>query len=396
MIIIRPQPNPPLQRTLVGLIMTGSMLSGVCAVGLRAAAAPAIAAPVNASAPSASRGLLAQGITVIERGSTGELVSELQRRLSQLGYYDGPVTGFFGELTETAVIRFQQDQGLAGDGIVGDSTADALRDSGSASDDGLLQDGATGPRVTQLQEQLTTLGFYEGPITGFFGELTEAAVIRFQAARGLTADGIVGASTEAALSETGEQSSNETERVPDPTDGLLERGEVGEAVTDLQRRLTALGYYDGPIDGRYGPRTEAAVSRFQTENALTSDGVAGPATIAAVDSAPRSSETAQASAAQPSAAQEVSATRPASPAPAQTEVVPIQPAGPIVPTETAIVLPVRVELAPGDIRTIQARLQDRGFYNGPVDGVLNDATRRAIATAQQAYEVSPGDLVFSE
>ncbi|MGF1513713.1 MAG: peptidoglycan-binding protein [Elainellaceae cyanobacterium] len=393
MTISQPQPNRILKQAIAGLLIS-SVFGGVFAAG----AGKSVAAPASAtSEPGASRELiLAQEAAVVERGSTGELVSELQRRLGELGYYDGPVSGFFGELTEAAVIRFQQDQGLASDGIVGASTADALRDSGSTTD-GLLQRDAQGPQVTELQERLTTLGFYDGPVTGFFGALTEAAVIRFQSDRGLTADGIVGATTEAALGESSQSSVPEDsqERATDPTDGLLERSEVGEAVTELQRRLTALGFYDGPIDGSYGPRTETAVSQFQAENNLAADGVAGPNTIAAIDratdtpAAPAADRTPAAPAATP-AAQRVTA--PSAPRSSGQ----IQPASPIVPTQTAIVLPVRVELSPEDIRAIQARLQDRGFYDGPVDGVLNDATRQAIARAQQAYEVSPGDLVFSE
>lgn len=375
--------------------------------------------PSAAAQQPASLSLSPQVITVaqaeaaIERDSSGPLVSELQRRLTQLGLYDGPITGFFGELTEAAVIQFQRSQGLTADGIVGPTTADALRAAGRSGDDNrgdsgtaALRRGDIGRRVTQLQRRLADLGFYSGAIDGDFGERTEASVRRFQAARGLTVDGIVGGGTQSALDQPPPQASappegSPAEQGPDPNDGLLERSEVGEAVADLQRRLAALNYYSGPVDGDYGPRTEAAVSQFQTANNLTADGVAGPATLAALDTAaarPASTAAAPEPSPAPEAAgrpvPEVAPTAPASRAP--VEAVPIQPASPVVPTETAVVLPVRVELAPEDIRIIQARLKDRGFYDGPVDGVLNDATREAIAVAQQAYEVSPEDLLLSE
>ena len=50
------------------------------------------------------------------------------------------------------------------------------------------------------------------------------------------------------------------------------------AVRMLQRRLRKLGYAVGPVDGRYGPRTRAAVGWFQLKHGLRADGVAGPAT----------------------------------------------------------------------------------------------------------------------
>ena len=52
----------------------------------------------------------------------------------------------------------------------------------------------------------------------------------------------------------------------------------GADVVDLQKRLTALGYAPGPIDGAYGPATAAAVRAFQRDKKLAVDGVVGPAT----------------------------------------------------------------------------------------------------------------------
>jgi peptidoglycan hydrolase-like protein with peptidoglycan-binding domain len=56
-----------------------------------------------------------------------------------------------------------------------------------------------GTQVLELQRRLADLGWYTGAETGFFGPETEAAVINFQEARGITADGIVGAETADAL-----------------------------------------------------------------------------------------------------------------------------------------------------------------------------------------------------
>jgi len=58
----------------------------------------------------------------------------------------------------------------------------------------------------------------------------------------------------------------------------LRLGSKGEAVRKLQVQLQQLGRYSGPIDGVYGPLTQAAVSQFQDANGLAADGVAGDRT----------------------------------------------------------------------------------------------------------------------
>lgn len=66
-------------------------------------------------------------------------------------------------------------------------------------------------------------------------------------------------------------------------DGLLTRGEQGVAVMDMQKQLSALGYYKGVIDAQFGPGTEAAVLAFQKAHPpLKVDGIVGPNTAAAL------------------------------------------------------------------------------------------------------------------
>lgn len=60
----------------------------------------------------------------------------------------------------------------------------------------------------------------------------------------------------------------------------LRPGDKGEDVRQLQGVLTLAGYYDGELDGSYGPKTTQAVTDFQTANGLETDGKAGPATQA--------------------------------------------------------------------------------------------------------------------
>ena len=63
----------------------------------------------------------------------------------------------------------------------------------------------------------------------------------------------------------------------------LHRGDEGPAVRQLQTRLYQLHYYPGGIDGSYGYLTQQAVLAFQKVNGLQRDGVAGPATLTALE-----------------------------------------------------------------------------------------------------------------
>ena len=68
-----------------------------------------------------------------KKGSSGEMVSQIQTRLKNWGYYDGAVDGVYGSRTEAAVRFFQQKNGLSQDGQAGDQTLAAL---GISSDTG--------------------------------------------------------------------------------------------------------------------------------------------------------------------------------------------------------------------------------------------------------------------
>jgi N-acetylmuramoyl-L-alanine amidase len=89
-----------------------------------AAEAPATAQPAAAVASSGNSAPL--GPPVLRAEAAGPAVAQLQRELQELGYYQGPIDGGFGAQTQASVEKFQADQQLFVDGVVGPSTWDAL------------------------------------------------------------------------------------------------------------------------------------------------------------------------------------------------------------------------------------------------------------------------------
>lgn len=165
-----------------------------------------------------------------------------------------------------------------------------------------LRLGDDGAAVTQVQAMLALLGYYPEAVDGQFSESTEAAVQAFQRAAGLIDDGIVGPATWRHLLPTPstEFTPPPAPVTPDPPASsaaatspdaaatpeadapidlpVLRMGTYGPAIARVQERLQDLGLYGGPLDGVFGPQTEAAVMTFQRSRQLTADGVVGPAT----------------------------------------------------------------------------------------------------------------------
>jgi peptidoglycan hydrolase-like protein with peptidoglycan-binding domain len=124
--------------------------------------------------------------------------------------------------------------------------------------------------VAALQVALRGVGLYQQTIDGAAGPGTRQAVRRFQAAKGLHADGVAGAATRAALGRRGG---------PSYGTRTLNRGDSGWDVAALQFRLAWRGFPSGSIDGGYGSHVEVAVRRFQAYAGIVADGTAGPQTL---------------------------------------------------------------------------------------------------------------------
>ncbi|MCI7704122.1 MAG: peptidoglycan-binding protein [Clostridiales bacterium] len=301
------------------------------------------------------------GYPVMMMGSTGTDVSDLQARLTELGYYTGAIDGRYASGTQTAVQEFQERNGLTADGIAGRQTQDLLYSgsaqpkyvtvsaSGDAEEYLLLKQGTSGVEVRKLQGRLAELGYYAGGVDGIYGETTASAVKAFQRANGLSGDGQAGVQTQSKLysSSACYASSPVATANPDAT-RTLTLGMTGNDVYALQERLIELRYLSGVADGVFGAETQAALIAFQKNNGLTADGNAGSSTLKKLAGSCK----------------------------AATRTTPTP-----VPSGT-------VTLREGDegenVYILQAYLFELGYYTGRIDGRFSAETTEAVKAFQRA------------
>jgi branched-chain amino acid transport system substrate-binding protein len=125
---------------------------------------------------------------------------------------------------------------------------------------------AAAVQTTRIQQALTALGLYSGPIDGQQSDALTAAITALQQQLGLPATGVYDAETDAALRQK-----------------LGNAGTaVNEATASLQRALRDLGFYDGPIDGTYSAATIAGVRAFQASVGVPQTGIVDAATLRAI------------------------------------------------------------------------------------------------------------------
>lgn len=283
--------------------MTWLLLAGLMA-GLLGAL-PAAQAEATSLTLMASNSFPGSFTRNLYKGCTGSDVRVLQRLLKDLGYYTGAVDGIFGSNTRTAVQNFQRKNGLGVDGIAGKNTfrillsGEAVGPSGSGGSGGsghlpadrsYLQFGDENEQVLAMQIQLQALGYYSGPLSGYFGTQTRTAVRAFQSRNSISVDGLAGRIT-LGLMFSGHAIPASGQVVPTPTPTpasawrVLRYGMVGTDVAEAQTRLRNLGYYTGVIHGEFTSQMRQAVMNFQSRNWLVMDGVIGQSTYVRLFSA---------------------------------------------------------------------------------------------------------------
>lgn len=144
----------------------------------------------------------------VEKGMSGVEVQSIQYMLIDSGYLSGGADGQFGSGTESAVKRFQSEHGLDADGIVGQQTVAALARADSSATAAVIQLGARGDSVTDIQNRLSSNGYDTKGIDGVYGDGTANAVRAFQTAAGIDATGVVDVRTQRAIYALGNGNSS--------------------------------------------------------------------------------------------------------------------------------------------------------------------------------------------
>ncbi len=306
------------------------------------------------------------GKTSLVLGDNGTEVLLLQTRLAQLKFYNGSLDGIFSASVELAVKTFQFQAKLAVDGDAGPITQRALFAASAKEYDPAL--GTPGPielspgnnssAVFDLECRLVALGYHYAVPDNYYDSLTVASIQSFQRRIGFAATGVADLLTQARLTAASAPRSATTYKY----------GNSGVPVSQIQQRLNQLGFACGVADGRFGSKTSAAVKNFQRANGLYADGIVGSISVARLFAAG------------------------GTPAPIITPTP-----APVVPVVTAsgITRTLRYGAQGADVKLLQQRLNQLGYYCGTPDGRFGRMTLAATKAFQRSAGLTADGIVGS-
>jgi peptidoglycan hydrolase-like protein with peptidoglycan-binding domain len=320
------------------------------------------------AAGSAGPATTTEHVIELVEGNEGRQVALLQEALGGI-----KVDGVFGPETEEAVRSFQSSHDLKVDGIVGPQTSAALR--GSTSGNALT---ATIASVTPGQETSTSTG-------------TRSYALDEESNNSEPPDASSGESTASSESTVSSEGTAAGESTSSTETSPQKPSEEAVATDEVQRLQNALHL---PVDGIFGPETEAAVRRLQARHGLTVDGIVGPETWGAVGvqgaptlTPPPSALPAPTPASPTSATATATAASAQQPAPAaQQPQAPAAQGNPVERLQAALHLPVDGEFGPeteAAVRRLQAR------HGLTVDGVVGPETWSVIGVSGEATLTPP-------
>jgi peptidoglycan hydrolase-like protein with peptidoglycan-binding domain/glucan-binding YG repeat protein len=319
------------------------------------------------------------GQAVLSLGSSGYDVQLLQERLSQLGFYDGPCDGVFSAAVDQAVRLFQQIAGLIVDGAAGSQTQSRLYASQApvynpepkptpapeptpapVPTPTVLGPGSQGDAVRALESRLVELGYHYACADTQYDSLTSSSVRAFQTRAGLGATGTADLTTQDRLAlPTAPRSSQ-----------IVKYGQSGDPVKRIQQRLIDLGLLSGAADGKFGPKTQAAVIAFQKRAGLSADGIVGSKTAARLFAGDGAEQN-----------------------PAPAPVSEPDPGGGSSLTAPVLTTLLKRGSSGEAVRQIQLRLKELGYAVGTADGLFGSLTDAAVRAFQRRAGLTVDGIV---
>ena len=354
-------------------------------------------------------------VRTLNTGDRGYDVYLVQQRLVDLNYLSSSAfsKGVFDSATSNAITRFQNDKKINVTGSYNSTVRRYLWVTGTDAEqqeaiDKIFQEqnaydqenipyngdtlkvGSTGSQVATAQMRLKAGGWLLGSADGVYGESTRKAVLQFQkdynkaaaeynkahqsdenfvAIDKIKEDGIIGSDTWSALWNFNNLKNAEQTVVIDGATSVganiivMQRGSKGSQVVKLQTRLKELGLYNGEIDGKYGPATALAVSKFQQANNLKVDGKVGTQTLVAMqlgyDDSPVTLPT-------------------ATPLPDDYDYTQLY-------SDTTMPSSLKEGSKGNSVIKLQKALAAQGYYSGKQDGVFGTSTKLAVMEFQVKY-----------
>lgn len=187
---------------------------------------------------------------------SSESVKKIQAHLKEAGFYSGTVDGMADAGTQSAIRHFQSGCATLKDLLAGgNSTPAALPSTAVKTMAGAKRAAPDAIRVVQLR--LKDAGFDPGPIDGIHGAKTQRALVALKSGCAMLKDASLATGAERAMAVNGGR----------PAAPLLREAPLGEpsgreAVKALQVQLRDAGFDPGPVDGIIGPRTRAALQKY--------------------------------------------------------------------------------------------------------------------------------------
>ncbi len=295
--------------------------------------------------------------SVLKIGSKGPEVKELQQKLSENGFLEEKyVTGFFGRETESAVEEYQKSKNINSTGVAAEKTIEALF---TANIDGsmVLKNGNEGSEVKTLQQKLADMGYLaKDKVTGYYGDVTEAAVKKFQKEHGISATGVAAKLTIERINELSDITKLDENRT-------YKAGDEDSGVKALQQRLCQLGYLDSKyVTGYYGAITVSAVKNFQKSNQISQTGTVANLTVTALNSV-------AAKVNDDDGELKDSVAKPGT---------------------------LRFGDTGSEVKKLQQNLKKLGYFSGTATGEFGSVTKKAVIAFQKAYSISADGIAGSK